>query len=183
MTQANALRPCAETRNGTDWTPVGYAFLANWNSDTACPAGKASYTSGLVPVVANQLTLVCVMNTKASPPPITQDCTNCTPLIVSTPTSTPTPSPTPTAPAATPVNTSTATNTPIPPTATKTTVDAVAGEKTPGPAALSTPIAPSTGSGISGSGSSLTGFLALLGIAIVGAGMALMAAGRRQTRG
>ena len=66
MTQVNALRPCAEARNGTDWTPVGYAFLANWNSDTARPAGKASYTSGLVPVVANQVTLVCVMNTKTA---------------------------------------------------------------------------------------------------------------------
>ncbi|MEO6044391.1 MAG: hypothetical protein ABIQ47_10775, partial [Tepidiformaceae bacterium] len=176
----------AETAPGGGWVLVGYQVFTNSSTTATCSTDLRSYSKSALnevtgAVTTGQLTLVCVMNTKASPPPITQDCTTCAPLIVSTPT--PTPTPTPTAPAATPVNTSTATNTPIPPTATKTTVDAVAGEKTPGPAAKSTPIAPSTGGGISGSGSSLTGVLAFIGIAILGAGMALMAAGRRRKQG
>ena len=167
-----------ENTPGNGWVLVGYQVLTNSSTTAACSTNPANYSKSAgnavtATVTTGQLTLVCVMNTRASTPTVTPDCPNCTPLIVSTPT----PTSTPVRPTNTPVNT------PVPPSAVPTTpLEAVAGETTPGPGALSTPIAPSAGTGISGSGSSFNGFLALIGIVILGSGMALMAAGRRGKR-
>jgi len=181
LSVSNTNHTVLESTPTNDWTLVGYLVIPNSSTTASCSTKSKDYTktaSISAPVVTGQLTLVCVMNTKAAPqptPPLV--CTNCFPIILTTPVPTTTAVP-PTA-------------TPVPPTATvkptekpevKPTepVDNVAGEKTPG--ALSTPIAPSTGSGLAGTAASFNGFLALIGIAILGGGIALVAASRRHDR-
>ena len=179
----------AETAAGGGWILVGYRVITNSSTTAVCSTDRRDYTTGAASVTAavatGQLTLVCVMNTKAAPPPPPTP-TPFTPFIPFVPPlvlTTPTPTATPVPPTATPTATVKPTEKPeVKPTEKPTVkpIDNVLGEKTPG--ALSTPIAPSAGSGIAGAAGSINGFFALLGIAILGAGMALMAAGRRKDR-
>ncbi len=110
-------------------------------------------------------------------------CTNCTNVTPTptTPTSTPTATPTNT-PTSTPTATPTKGQSTDPGTkATPTPVDAVLGEKTPGPGAQSTPLAPSTGSGMfGGNGGSANIAFALMGLIALGGGLTIMAFGKRK---
>ncbi len=135
------------------------------------PAGGYPASVAVNATTAGQVYTVLFANVKFNNP-----CGDggCTPSILQTPT------PTPVTPTATPVTptvtqpTKTATQPAEVTTPTPTQVDKVHGEKTPG--ANATPLAPSTGSGLFGSGKSGSNLLlAVLGIFSLSAGFAVIA--------
>jgi LPXTG-motif cell wall-anchored protein len=86
-------------------------------------------------------------------------------------------------PGETPTPTATPTNTPTPtqtPTNTPEPTETVAGEKTPGPGNISTPIPPDTGSGLMGTGTAGNLLMALIGLMAISGGMALFSLGRKR---
>jgi hypothetical protein len=86
-------------------------------------------------------------------------------------------------PIPTPTNTPTATPTSTPtetPTNTPEPTETVAGEKTPGPGSIATPIPPDTGSGFAGAGTAANLMMALLGILAISAGLAIFSLGRKR---
>ena len=93
------------------------------------------------------------------------------------------PTPTPTVPTPTPTTPATPTSTPVPPTATPTEpspVSTVVGERTPGPAASATPIAPSTGGGLMGGTSGgMNLVLIIAGLLALTSGLSFVALGRK----
>ncbi|MBI4872339.1 MAG: hypothetical protein HY814_12325, partial [Candidatus Riflebacteria bacterium] len=113
----------------------GYTYKG-WSvgaGDVSCPGTPANSSTAASATVNNgQTTTLCFYNQKPGPgpsptptQPVIPTCTSC--IGESTPT---------------PVPPATIT---VPPAATPRVVETVAGERTPGPGALSTPIAPSTG--------------------------------------
>jgi hypothetical protein len=145
------------TASKTGFTPVTPAVV-NVAATTAGQTYNVSFTNGKI--------TVCTTNCGGTPTP--------TPTTTTTPTTTPTS--TPTTATATPTTAVPNTTTPTP-TITEDTL----GEKTPGPGAKSTPIAPSTGSGFfGGNGGSTNVMLALLGILALSGGLATLAFGRNK---
>ncbi|MCZ2110146.1 MAG: hypothetical protein LC118_11375, partial [Dehalococcoidia bacterium] len=151
-----------------------YTVSENINSKgggTYTPASGYPTSVAVNATTAGQVYTVLFANVKFNNP-----CGDggCTPSILQTPT------PTPVTPTATPVTptvtqpTKTATQPAEVTTPTPTQVDKVHGEKTPG--ANATPLAPSTGSGLFGSGKSGSNLLlAVLGIFSLSAGFAVIA--------
>lgn len=123
------------------------------------------------PTAAGQTAVLNFTNVKI------EVCTNCTTIVTPTPTpptptatATPKPSETPTSPTATP-------ETPT----QKPTEEATAGARTPGPG--QTPIAPSTGNGLLGSGpAGVNMLLALVGLLAISLGTTILALGRKSSR-
>ncbi len=123
------------------------------------------------PTAAGQTAVLNFTNVKI------EVCTNCTTIVTPTPTpptptatATPKPSETPTSPTATP-------ETPT----QKPTEEATAGARTPGPG--QTPIAPSTGNGLLGSGpAGVNMLLALVGLLALSLGTTILALGRKSSR-
>ena len=146
---------------------ANYVVSENPNSKTGfTPAGPTSVT--VVATTAGNTYTVNFTNT------LIQVCTSgCAPTTPTPTPVTPTPTNTPTAtPTARPTNTPTA-------TPTNTPINNVEGAKTPGPG--TTPIAPSTGTGIFGStSSSINVLLALCGLFALSGGLATMAFARRR---
>jgi hypothetical protein len=123
------------------------------------------------PTAAGQTSVLNFTNVKI------EVCTTC--ITIVTPTPTPEkPAPTPTA---TPEKPTDPTATPTEKPAEKPTQDVVSGEKTPGPG--QTPIAPSTGSGLMGSGPGGVNMLfALVGLLAISLGTTFLALGRKASR-
>lgn len=123
------------------------------------------------PTAAGQTAVLNFTNVKI------EVCTNCVTIVTPTPTpptptatATPKPSETPTSPTATP-------ETPT----QKPTEEATAGARTPGPG--QTPIAPSTGNGLLGSGpAGVNMLLALVGLLAISLGTTILALGRKSSR-
>lgn len=121
------------------------------------------------PTAAGQTAVLSFTNVKI------EVCTNCVTIVTPTPTTptataTPKPSETPTSPTATP-------ETPT----QKPTEEATAGARTPGPG--QTPIAPSTGNGLLGSGpAGVNMLLALVGLLAISLGTTILALGRKSSR-
>ncbi|MCA9825086.1 MAG: VWA domain-containing protein, partial [Dehalococcoidia bacterium] len=139
---------------------------ANSNGFFSTPIGGQGVNLG--PGGEETVTFSNVRNPDSTPPPPTVTTTVTPPT--STPTHTPTVSTTPTDP----------TDTPVDPTDTPTPESTVAGEKTPGPGNLATPIAPDSGTGIAAGAGGASVLLALLGLAVLTAGAGLMALGRKR---
>ena len=133
---------------------------ANSNGFFSTPIGGQGVNLG--PGGEETVTFNNVRNPGSIPPPPT--------TTVTPPTDTPTVPTTPTDP----------TDTPVDPTDTPTPESTVAGEKTPGPGNLATPIAPDSGTGIAAGAGGASVLLALLGLAVLTAGAGLMALGRKR---
>ena len=133
---------------------------ANSNGFFSTPIGGQGVNLG--PGGEETVTFSNVRNPDSTPPPPT--------TTVTPPTDTPTVPTTPTDP----------TDTPVDPTDTPTPESTVAGEKTPGPGNLATPIAPDSGTGIAAGAGGASVLLALLGLAVLTAGAGLMALGRKR---
>ncbi|MEZ4494546.1 MAG: hypothetical protein R3C29_14695 [Dehalococcoidia bacterium] len=138
---------------------------ANSNGFFSTPIGGQGVNLG--PGGEETVTFSNVRNPDSTPPPPTTTVTPPT----STPTHTPTVSTTPTDP----------TDTPVDPTDTPTPESTVAGEKTPGPGNLATPIAPDSGSGLAGSSTGASIMLLLMGLAAITIGSGFLALGRKRS--
>ena len=153
----NSYGPTSTNASGyVDFTGLplcaaGYTVSENPTSKSGfAPSGGVSHV--VIADTAGTTYTVAFTNVHTTPGCTT--CNNVTPTPV-TPTSTP---PTPTST----TNPPTATPTSVPPTNTPTPLESTLGEKTPGPGASATPLAPSTGSGLFGTSRSSTNMLLVL---------------------
>ena len=161
----NDLPPCAS-----------YTVSENANSKSGFAPAGGVISHVVSATVAGQTYPVTFTNNHLTPGCVS-NCGN------NVPTPTPSPSPSPTATPTTPGETPSPTV--VPPTNTPTTgpTDVVLGEKTPGPGASATPLAPSTGSGFFGtSGGSTNILLALFGLLALSGGLATLAFSHRKSR-
>ena len=135
------------------------------------------------PVAGGQVETLEFLNIRTFDPPcVDPNDPRCVPPPPpSTPTPTPTGTPTTPTTTTTPPPTATPTNTPTP-TPTNTPVTQVAGERTPGPGASPTPLAPSTGYGFGGAQGGMSLLLVLAGLISLSLGLAFLALSRRTNR-